>query len=66
MGALLLWYPLFATAQARGWIAASFWPAVFWSFAVFISATLGLALVLTVYSMLDYLWSYRSLVGMRD
>jgi hypothetical protein len=26
---------------------------------------LGLAIVLTVYSMVDYLWSYRALVGIR-
>lgn len=31
-----------------------------------IGITLGLALALTIYSMLDYLWSYRSLVGMRS
>jgi CDP-diacylglycerol--glycerol-3-phosphate 3-phosphatidyltransferase len=66
MGALLLWYPLLATAQERGWIQEGIWPGFAWGFGAFIAATLVIALVLTVYSMLDYLWSYRSLVGVRD
>jgi CDP-diacylglycerol--glycerol-3-phosphate 3-phosphatidyltransferase len=66
MGALLLWYPLVATAEARGWTAAGAWAGVAWGMAAFIAGTLVIALILTVYSMLDYLWSYRSLVGVRD
>ena len=27
---------------------------------------LALAVLLTVYSLIDYLWSYRTVVGMRD
>ena len=37
--------------------------------AQFVQAVVGItligAVVLTVYSMLDYLWSYRTLVGIR-
>ena len=64
-GGLLLWYPLLLVAQARGWEGAA-WRV--WSLfhGVFIAATLAVALVLTVYSMLDYLWRYRSVVGLRS
>jgi hypothetical protein len=30
-----------------------------------VAVTLAVAVVLTVYSMLDYLWRYRSLLGVR-
>ena len=66
MGALLLWYPLLVTANARGWVGGDVWGRVSLSIGVFIAGTLLMALVLTVYSMIDYLWSYRSVVGVRD
>jgi CDP-diacylglycerol--glycerol-3-phosphate 3-phosphatidyltransferase len=66
MGALLLWWPLRLSAEARGWAEAGWWAGVAGTFGVFIAVTLVVALVLTVYSMIDYLWSYRSLVGVRD
>jgi CDP-diacylglycerol---glycerol-3-phosphate 3-phosphatidyltransferase len=66
MAALLLWYPLLATALARAWTAHPAWPVWEWTHGAFIAATLLIALVLTVYSMIHYLWSYRSLVGVRD
>jgi CDP-diacylglycerol---glycerol-3-phosphate 3-phosphatidyltransferase len=64
VGGLLLWYPLSQVATARGWDGA------FWSFwtqlhGAWVGLTLAVAIVLTVYSMLDYLWSYRSVVGIR-
>ena len=64
-GSLLLWYPLRAIAEGRGWDGAlwSFW-AQFHGAWVFV--TLWLAILLTVYSMLDYLWSYRAVVGIRN
>jgi CDP-diacylglycerol--glycerol-3-phosphate 3-phosphatidyltransferase len=64
IGALLLWYPLSAVAEERGWEGAA-WRA--WSLlhTTWVGVTLGVAIVLTVYSMLDYLWSYRSVVGIR-
>ncbi len=65
MGGLLLWYPLSATAEARGWggPAWSFWTQFH---GAWVLVTLALAILLTVYSMLDYLWSYRTVVGIRD
>jgi CDP-diacylglycerol--glycerol-3-phosphate 3-phosphatidyltransferase len=63
-GGLLLWYPLLAVAVDRGWVGA-LWTG--WSLfhRVFVTVTLAVAVVLTVYSMLDYLWRYRSLLGVR-
>ncbi|MDA0328910.1 MAG: CDP-diacylglycerol--glycerol-3-phosphate 3-phosphatidyltransferase [Gemmatimonadetes bacterium] len=65
IGALLLWYPLLEVAEQRAW---SNGPWTFFSqgLAGFVLITLATAVVLTVYSMLDYLWSYRTLVGIRD
>jgi hypothetical protein len=31
-----------------------------------IGLTLLIALILTIYSMIDYIWSYRSLMGVGD
>lgn len=64
VGGLLLLYPLRMVAESRGWDGA------FWSFwtvlhGTWVSVTLAVAIVLTVYSMFDYLWSYRSVVGIR-
>lgn len=63
VGGLLLWYPLLMTAQASGWIGTPFWEG--WSrfHGAWIGVTLAVAVILTLYSMVDYLWSYRSLVG---
>jgi len=64
-GGLLLWYPLAESANAWGWSGFSLgaWTLLH---STWIGVTLGLALVLTVYSMFDYLWSYRTLIGVRD
>lgn len=62
-GGLLLWYPLQEMALDRGWDGSPAWTA--WS-AIhrgWVGLTLALAVVLTVYSMLDYLWTHRSLIG---
>jgi CDP-diacylglycerol--glycerol-3-phosphate 3-phosphatidyltransferase len=63
-GGLLLWYPLRQTAAVRGWEGAVWggWALVH---TTWVGVTLAVAIVLTVYSMLDYLWSYRSVVGIR-
>ena len=66
MAVLLFWYPLAITAAEQGWTESAGWSALSLGLGVFIAGTLLLALVLTVYSMIDYLWSYRSLVGVRD
>jgi CDP-diacylglycerol--glycerol-3-phosphate 3-phosphatidyltransferase len=64
IGGLLLLYPLRLVADSRGWQGplVDFW---FRFHNAWVSITLAVAIVLTVYSMLDYLWSYRSLVGVR-
>lgn len=64
-GAAIFWYALQSAARARGWDGAFWrgWELFHFSFAVFM---LSIAVVLTVYSMVVYLWSYRSLVGARD
>ena len=62
IGGVLLWYPLLMLALARGW-QGGFWG--FWRglHGTWIAVTLIVAIVLTVYSMADYLWTYRNLVG---
>ena len=64
-GGLLLWYPLHDFAAARG-VANVLYGAFVEFHAAWIGVTLLLALVLTIYSMMDYLWSYRALLGLRD
>ena len=64
-GGLLLWYPLRESADAWGWGGLP-WGAWLQLHSAWIGLTLGLALILTVYSMFDYLWSYRALIGVRD
>jgi CDP-diacylglycerol--glycerol-3-phosphate 3-phosphatidyltransferase len=61
-GGVLLWYPLQMIAIREGW-EGGFWG--IWSqfHGGWIGITLLLALVLTVFSMADYFWSYRTLVG---
>lgn len=65
VGGVLLWYPLEQWARTRS-LSGPAWGA--WSFVHrwFVAITLAVALVLTIYSMLDYLWRYRSLVGFRS
>ncbi len=66
IGGLLLWYPLGMLAESRMWADEGlygYWRALHTGW---VAVTLVLALVLTIYSMLDYLWSYRSLVGIRS
>jgi CDP-diacylglycerol--glycerol-3-phosphate 3-phosphatidyltransferase len=65
IGGLLLWYPLLTLASRGGWETVPAWRA--WSafHGSWIAVTLAGALLLTVYSMLDYLWRYRSVMGIR-
>jgi CDP-diacylglycerol--glycerol-3-phosphate 3-phosphatidyltransferase len=62
IGGVLLWYPLESLSLSGGW-SGGFW--AFWAafHGAFIGITLMLALVLTLYSMFDYFWKYRTLVG---
>ena len=66
IGALLFWYPLYRTAGAGTSAEAGWWGPASLAVGALVAGTLAIALVLTVYSMIDYLWSYRSLVGVRD
>ena len=60
-GGVLLWYPLLAFAATGGW-NGGFW--AFWRafHGLWIGVMLLAAIVLTVASMIDYLWGYRALV----
>ncbi|UCC24042.1 MAG: CDP-alcohol phosphatidyltransferase family protein [Gemmatimonadales bacterium] len=64
-GGLLLWYPVQQWALARGFDGPiwAVWSLIHRSW---IGVTLALALLLTIYSMLDYLWRYRSVAGFRS
>jgi len=64
-GGALLWYPVQQRALEAGWTGQvwSTWSLVHRGW---VGATLALAILLTIYSMLDYLWSYRGLLGLRD
>ena len=66
VGGVLLWWPMLETAMRKGWLLRGWWRAWEGFVGAVIAVSLAIALVLTVYSMLDYLWSYRSLVGVRD
>jgi CDP-diacylglycerol--glycerol-3-phosphate 3-phosphatidyltransferase len=61
-GGALLWFPLVATARSSGWTGTGTWTV--WSalHGAWIGITLTVAVFLTVYSLGDYLWNYRSLI----
>jgi len=65
-GGLLAWYPLVMIARSRDWENLGAWHAWRVFHGAWVGVTLALAIVLTIYSMLDYLWRYRSVVGIRD
>jgi len=65
IGGLLLWYPIVEVAENRGWSHVT-WSMASLFIRTWVPVTLAIAIVLTVYSMIDYLWSYRRLVGIRD
>jgi hypothetical protein len=52
-------------AEAGDWSGNAWW-VVSQFLQGWIGVTLIVAIVLTVYSLLDYLWSYRTLIGIRD
>jgi CDP-diacylglycerol--glycerol-3-phosphate 3-phosphatidyltransferase len=65
VGGLLLWYPVATLAEARAWSGA-WWTLASQFIQAWVAIMLAAAIVLTVYSLVDYLWSYRALVGIRD
>lgn len=62
IGGEILWLAIRSEAIEQGW-QTSFW--AFWQVfhGSFVAITLGAAVVLTAYSMVVYLWRYRSLVA---
>ncbi len=64
IGGMLLWFPVARAAVDRGWGGGGWaWWSVFHR--SFVGLTLALAVLLTIYSLIDYLWRYRSLLGFR-
>lgn len=61
IGGLLLWYPLLRTSVEAGW-SGPVWTGWRAFHQLWIGVLLAAAVVLTVFSMLDYFWSYRSIV----
>lgn len=66
VGGILLWYPLEELAALHGWAQSGAWTVWATVHRAWVFITLAVAIFLTIYSMLDYLWSNRSLFGMRD
>jgi CDP-diacylglycerol---glycerol-3-phosphate 3-phosphatidyltransferase len=62
-GGLLLWYTLRVTAGDRGWIGSSGWAVWTVIHETWVGVMLAVALFLTVFSMLDYLWQQRGLLS---
>lgn len=64
IGAAILWYALHSGAREWGWEGQGWenWVGVHRAFAI---TTLSLAVALTVFSMLVYLWNYRMLYSQR-
>lgn len=61
IGSLLLWRPLLRSATEGGWEGAAWqgWRVFHFGF---VGVTLALAVFMTVFSLLDYLWRYRSVI----
>lgn len=61
IGSGILWYALLSAAQANAWSGPVWrgWQGFHFGFSVLV---LSVAVVLTVYSLAVYLWSYRSVV----
>lgn len=61
IGAAILWYALQSAARGNGW-DGDFWSGWQTFHLAFSVVTLSIAVILTVYSLLVYLWSYRSVM----
>lgn len=61
IGAAMLWYALQSAARRGGWSGSLWesWLTIHFTFSVI---ALSIAVILTVYSLLVYLWGYRSVV----
>lgn len=65
IGGALLWFPLIEVATAQAWQSGA-WTFLSVGLKIWNVIMLALAVLLTVYSLIDYLWSYRAVVGIRD
>ena len=61
IGGLLFWYPVMSSATERGW-SGGIWNAWRHINSAWVGITLAVAVGLTVFSMADYLYRYRTLV----
>jgi CDP-diacylglycerol---glycerol-3-phosphate 3-phosphatidyltransferase len=61
IGAAIFWFALHSAARSYGW-SGEFWAGWQTFHLSFSIVTLSIALILTVYSMLVYLWGYRTVV----
>lgn len=61
IGLLLLWYPLLLSAAEAGW-TDGFWGVWQVFHAGLVALALALAVFLTLFSLADYLWRFRSVV----
>jgi CDP-diacylglycerol--glycerol-3-phosphate 3-phosphatidyltransferase len=57
--AALLWYPLRQVSLERSWTGSA-WSGWSMFHGAFVAITLGIAVVLTVYSGIEYFWNFRS------
>lgn len=60
IGSIIFWYALQTAAYEHGW-SGVYWDAWQWFHGAVLAITLGVAVVLTIWSMLVYLWSWRTL-----
>jgi CDP-diacylglycerol--glycerol-3-phosphate 3-phosphatidyltransferase len=65
VGGALFWYPIQAVAANGSWEMLA-WTLFEHFHAAWIGITLLLSIILTLYSMFDYFWSYRKLIGVRE
>ena len=64
VGGVLLWFPLEQMSVDRGWDTAA-WSVWSTFHQLWVVVTLALAVFLTLYSLLDYFWKYRGVLGVR-
>ena len=64
IGSSILWYALLSAAERNGWNGPVWagWKAFHFGFSVLF---LSVAVILTVYSMIVYLWGYRGAIPAR-
>jgi CDP-diacylglycerol---glycerol-3-phosphate 3-phosphatidyltransferase len=66
IGSAILWYALHSASRTRDWPQTTWWEPLQQGHFALTVITLSVAVLLTIYSMLVYLWQYRSLVTAAD